>query len=125
MLRYLKAILWTVFIFIISAIPGSTFPKPPVPDFDKLVHSGVYFVLYFLFAAAFYSRNMKIALKTQFVIALLCVLYGGILEYLQSAFFIMRSGSWLDFLANALGVVVGIFAVNLLEKKQPGLLKKI
>jgi VanZ family protein len=42
------------------------------------------------------------------VIMILPILYGGLIEVLKERFFYPRTGDWMDWVADVLGVVLGI-----------------
>ena len=97
-------------ILIISGFPGNKVPKIPVWQFDKLIHSIIYLVLSILLLMPFsvqYITNKK-RLKTQLIIILVGISYGGFMEILQHYIFINRSGNLYDFIANAIGAIIGV-----------------
>lgn len=115
-------IFWLILIIIISGFPGDKVPEIPVWQFDKLVHSVIYFVLSLTILYAYneqYSKPSK-----RLIIGMLAVtigiFYGGIMEILQHYIFINRSGNWYDFVANAFGAILGVlfypFVMKLLPK---------
>jgi len=53
------------------------------------------------------TRKKNIGYYT--LVILFPILYGGLLEILQHYFFPPRTGDWFDFLANAIGVLIGYF----------------
>lgn len=90
-----------------------TLPVHDVPSFegmDKLVH----FLMYLGFAAVIamdhYRLDVPFCSKKMFFWALLFpIAYGGLIEVLQENFFPPRTGEWIDWISDALGVVVGYF----------------
>jgi VanZ family protein len=97
----LPAILWAVFILILSLSPTESAPKIHIPYFDKFVH----FCMYAVFAAAllfdFYKENARYSrVKTLIVTSF----YGLFTEWLQT-FTSYRSFEWADFIANVLGAL--------------------
>lgn len=98
-------------------MPGQQVPELPFWNFDKLVHGAVYFWL-----AIFLYYDLKMHTgdgfwrRNSYPLTLVCSIgYGGLLEVLQAFVFINRSGSWLDFWANTLGVVAAGVSVNILN----------
>jgi VanZ family protein len=107
---FIPAIIWLLVILIISGFPGNKVPKIPVWQFDKLIHSIIYLVLSILLLMPFsvqYITNKK-RLKTQLIIILVGISYGGFMEILQHYIFINRSGNLYDFIANAIGAIIGV-----------------
>lgn len=104
----MPALLWSALIFILCFIPGSTLPKEDWLDkiyFDKIVHAGLYFVLFLLiaFARGGYRGNPAV------FAAVLCLLQGLLVEFLQGAIpALERSFDGWDILANAVGVLLAI-----------------
>ena len=104
------SILWTLIILILCCTPGKYIPNTTwleVLNFDKLVHSSLFFVLIVLWLMYInYYKNLN---KLRTILTLvLCVFYGGILEILQANVFSQRSGDWFDFIANTLGCLIGL-----------------
>ena len=102
-------------IAIILLVTFLSFFKPPstdldnVPGIDKLVHTGMYFVMASLLWWEFYKgqKNTHAPIWHAWVGAFLCpLLYGGIVELLQEYCTEHRGGEWLDFAANSAGVII-------------------
>ncbi|MDF1672543.1 MAG: VanZ family protein [Vicingaceae bacterium] len=118
---YIPAIVWLVIITVISGFPGNHVPKLPVWQFDKLVHSVIYFVLSICLLYGFHSQYKaeNTRLRTAVIIIIFGVFYGGFMEILQHYIFINRSGNWYDFIANAIGSVLGVFIYPFVIKLLP------
>lgn len=98
------SLLWAAIIFGLCATPGQFIPSASWLDLlsvDKLVHAGIFFVLASLAIVGAAKRSNKKAVLPACVSA--CILYGGLLEYMQAACFTNRSADWLDFIANSFG----------------------
>lgn len=103
-----------------------SFFKPPstdlddVPGIDKLVHTGMYFVMAGLLWLEFYRGRRKTGAPIwhAWIGAFLCpLIYGGMVELLQEYCTEHRGGEWLDFGANSLGVILAaIVAYFILPK---------
>jgi VanZ family protein len=110
--KYVPAILWSALIFVLCFIPGSAIPQEDWLDtiyFDKIVHAGLYFVLYillFLGLKNYNLRNIGLAL-------LVCLVQGILIECLQGSIQILERSfdSW-DIAANFVGSVTAIFFVK-------------
>lgn len=92
------AVLLALVIGYESLLPGSGLP--PTRHSDKIVHFVAYFTLAFMFCASVSTRWRKAAL-------LGVIAYGGLIEILQSAMALGRTGSWGDMAANIGGALIG------------------
>ncbi|GAB3934351.1 VanZ family protein [Larkinella terrae] len=104
------AIAWTIIIFIGCAWP-SDYPSPGLTVNDKLLHVSI-FGLWGLLWVTIYRFPVRL-----FIIG---VVYGFLIEIYQLVMPINRDFEWLDLLADAcgilLGLVVGILVVRRLMK---------
>ena len=105
------AILITVGILCLSLIkmPNTNIK---VAHIDKLYHSFAYFVLTITWLFAFYKRQEK-----KLVIIISCIIFGIIIEILQSTLTVYRTGDYYDILANSLGVLLALLIFNIFFKK--------
>jgi VanZ family protein len=105
------ALLWSLAIFRLSAIPGDELP--PLPGWwsaDKLAHGFVYAVLGALCwygARRTWGRDSRAAY--QLIIAGLCTTLYGITDELHQAFTPHRSPDVFDVLADLVGGLLGAF----------------
>ena len=102
-------------ITIIMLVTFLSFFKPPstdlndVPGIDKLVHTGMYFVMASMLWWEFYKGQKKTQAPIwhAWVGAFFCpLIYGGLVELLQEYCTQHRGGEWLDFAANSAGVII-------------------
>ena len=108
-MRYTIAIGWVVVTAILHAIPGSDFPVVSFSDFfqlDKLIHSIIFMTGVYLFAVAF-KEQQKIQFLRHIVISF--IVYGLLLEVLQGLVFVERSADIFDWLADIIGVFLGVW----------------
>lgn len=94
--------------------PFQDFPEVAVPMLDKWAHFVVFGTLYFLWADAISKTKIEITMIFRLAIALL--LYGIIIELIQHYWYVSRTGDTLDVLANAIGIVLGLFAKKLKQR---------
>ena len=77
--------------------------------------------MYLVLAAALVwtvNKPVKPAMAKYYLIVIaLPVLYGGALELIQQYFFPPRTGDWLDFLADAVGVLLGYSIMIKIDKR--------
>jgi len=110
------AVGWFLLTTLLLAMPGNALPKTNlvnIPNFDKLVHVGLFAVLTFLVVNAFTKPTYyKIT-----VVALAAILYGTIMEYVQLHLVAYRSFEGIDIIADAIGAIAGILVFSLMVKK--------
>lgn len=116
---FVKAFIWAILIFIGSSISGNSLNEIKfinIPGLDKLIHFTWYFVLC-LFLLSGIKRKLGVINIFHIVsITILCIGYGGLLEYLQKTFFVSRSMDIFDFIANSSGAIVGALLFSSLYK---------
>lgn len=120
---YWAAFLWAAFIMLLCGLPGSDLPDINFWDIDiedKIAHAGVFGILGFLMVYGSARRKTKpiISRKHTLNLILIAAAYGALTEIFQGLFFPSRFADFTDFIANAIGAVLGIvFAKKLLIKK--------
>lgn len=107
-IRY--ALLWAIFILILSSIPGSDIPKVSYWQMDKFVHAFLFLILSFLLIRGFKKQSRFFLLKHYAILftIICCIAYGGLLEVLQDVVFEDRSADIYDFIANSIGSILGL-----------------
>lgn len=109
------AIAWTFVVLLLYALPGYTvrYNEPwEWMRLDKLVHFSIFFLLNYLWIAAFSNRTTKRSM----VITLAIISYGAILEGFQSSWFIERTSDLQDFIANSAGAILAL-PISLIKPK--------
>lgn len=91
------------------------YTMPPIENGDKWVHWLAFMILtLFLF---WDSKAIGVkSWKTWLLSVLFPVIYGGFIEVLQDKFFYPRIGDWRDWLADCMGVLVGIIVWLIIQK---------
>jgi VanZ family protein len=118
------SILVALIIMYLSLADSHTFDKAPfinVPNFDKVVHLGMYFGL----MSVIILENRK-TIKSRgylYLIGLIPLLYGILMEILQATLTLTRSGSFYDALADAAGVFLSILLWLWLKPKIEQIIK--
>lgn len=105
-LLLILSIVWAIIIFILCTMPSGSLPKIRIPHFDKMAHSGFFFVQSVLLSLLLRFRTKRRYRQIVFLSTLLTFVYGGIIELLQDRFF-NRTGDWYDLLADMLGGFCG------------------
>lgn len=112
-LKYLKrqpfSIVLIAVIWVICMIPVPETPIDNIKFVDKWTHLIMYATLVVIVMAEYGYRNTGINKKHLLVGGLLLpILMGGIVELAQAYLTHgVRSGDWLDFLANSVGALIG------------------
>jgi len=114
--RRYPAILWTLVIFILLALPGTMLPSEgnfKIPNFDKYVHVSI-FCLFVLLWSIYYgakpdTKNGHIF----FVIFIIACLYGTAMEFVQKYFIPFRDFDLYDILADVVGACIGYLMMRL------------
>jgi VanZ family protein len=103
------SILIALIIMYLSLANAHTFDKAPfidIPNIDKAVH----FCMYFGFMSVIILEN-KNNIKSNghlFLLGLIPLSFGILMEILQATLTVTRSGSFFDALANSAGILVSI-----------------
>jgi VanZ family protein len=116
MIRFLKKylgilffpIVWTIVIGILLALPGSMLPSESgfsIPQFDKVVHIGLFGGFVFLWNLYLSNRVAAISrlLRWFFLIYVLANAYGIGMEYVQKYYIPMRDFDEADIIADMIG----------------------
>jgi VanZ family protein len=98
-------------VVFLSLLKPPAIADPPFPGWDKFVHfcmyGGISGILWLEFFFNYRYEQEKMKPWKVVVGAILCpVLLGGLMELGQMYLTSYRSGNWLDFMANAGGILV-------------------
>lgn len=109
---------YTVGITVALLLPARELPRATFIPGDKIVHVGIHTVLIFVWLLyALRKRFNTIPWKMYATIAVLCTVYGIIVEFFQEWITTSRNADVLDVLANSLGTLLGL-ALFLFWKKK-------
>ena len=119
--KHTPARLWTVFIFLLMAIPGNMLPKEEktfIPNFDKLIHATLFGSFVFLWSIYYDTRKEKNNhSNSRFVLILIIAcLYGVATELMQKYLIPNRDYDIFDIMADSIGAVLGFIFVLLTVK---------
>ena len=122
---FLPGIIWFILSFFLLAMPGDNLPESglfDIPFFDKYVHFGMFFLLTFLFCYPFFVNynSFSIRMLTAYKIALISIVYGIAMEYVQKYFVAGRSFDVVDILFDSLGSGSGVLGIWILDQKKIG-----
>ena len=102
-------LLWSLGLFCLSSLPGSSFPSVSVPSADKLVHLALYSVLGALCARALRRSSRLRGAPAILVAAAVATLYGASDE-IHQLFVRGRSAELADVAADGVGGLLGAAA---------------
>jgi VanZ family protein len=112
------SVLTALIILYLSLANSHTFDSVPlinIPYFDKFVHFGMYFVL----MSSIILEHRKTINKSSvlFLVGLIPLSYGILLEIMQSTLTVTRSGSIYDALADFTGILFSILLWLLIKPR--------
>ena len=112
----LLSILWTIIIFYLTLAPddGGQSWYSSIPHFDKLAHIGLFFI-WSVFLMLNFRTSENISAKNVTTVIGIGLLLGGLTEYLQG-FVEGRNEDLSDFVADSMGIGLGIFFTFLAKK---------
>lgn len=104
-LYFTPALVWGIFILYFSTMPGPEVPGLLKSLNDKLIHAAIYFVatLLIYFGTHRFIYSNPISGKALTIACIISILFGGLIELLQSYYVPGRVGDWNDFIANTSG----------------------
>ena len=100
----------TIVFLSLLQLPSS---KINIINIDKAYHSIAYFALGITWLFAYYKKPEK-----KYFIVICCIIFGIIIEVLQSSLTSYRTGDYVDAIANSCGVLLALFIFNLFVKKK-------
>ena len=106
------AVLWTAFIFYALTKEPSGLPKfkwLTLTGVDKAIHFVIFAIDSLLIQLAIEAKNR---IGTAVFTIAFCISFGGFLELVQHYFVEGRTGDAIDWIADALGAVVGAILVK-------------
>jgi len=126
--KLIAPLLWTILIAVACCLPGKMLPSETgfrIPEFDKLVHAGMFGG--FIFLWALYTSNKitdnRVLLRWFFLFFVLSNAYGIGMEFIQKCCVPLRDYDEADIIADMVGAGIGYGLSNLLLL--PQLVKKV
>ena len=117
--NFYKSILVLLIIFFLSIISGQKIEQVNIniQHFDKIVHLLMYMFLSLILAYDIQKSNANISLRKTVLIVLFSVLlYGGMMELIQQYLIKTRTGDWLDFASDTIGIILAVLVINFYHK---------
>jgi len=104
---------------VICMMPAHHIPHVTIPQFDKIVHTGIYIIFGIL---TYYGWTMQTSFfglhrKTIIKIIVLLSAYGLLIEVMQEALTADRHFEWFDELADIAGSVIGVLMAKTIIKR--------
>jgi len=117
---WLPACLWAILVFVLSSIPRLSTPPIGVKFADKFYHLVEYLIFGFLLARAFLSMSAQGREHKAILAAAALGIFWGMTDEIHQAFVPGRDASFLDFFADAAGVLfVSAFIWWKMKRKTP------
>jgi len=116
---FYKSIIWTIIIIILSNISGDSVDNVNIniPFMDKIVHSGLYFILSFLLTWDLNKLDIYKFSKNAIITIIYSTSVGLFMEITQKYLAQNRSFDIFDELFNIIGVLSGILFFYKFENK--------
>ncbi len=120
--KFLPGIAWFFVVAVLTLMPGSDVPEigwmDAIPNFDKLVHAGLFGGLTFFFCLAYFKSSLSHRQKiNHFIrITLAAIVWGITVEFLQKYFIPGRDFDLLDWAADSVGALLALwFCIRMLK----------
>ena len=123
-LKYnLPTLLWATVILLLTLLPAASLPVTPAWElisFSTASHAFVFFLLAFLMLRSFTNQNTFSYLYQNAGIAtfIISVLFGVMIEILQSTMGLGRQGDIMDVVSNTIGTFMGILIYYLFRQTE-------
>ncbi|MDX1627946.1 MAG: VanZ family protein [Fulvivirga sp.] len=108
---FVGALLWAVFILVLTLTPGKSIPDLTLLSYDKLGHAFVFMILSFLISKGFQELRRKALISTVTTLVI-TTFYGFLIEFSQD-YIPDRNMDWFDAIANIIGSILGVLVFYL------------
>jgi VanZ family protein len=118
LIYWLPVLVYCLIIFIQSSFPATEH----IPEFDfsdKLLHAAVYAVLGMLLYRAFNAMHKRPSTASLVVLSILITALYGASDEVHQYFVPSRNAEFLDFAADAVGGMIGVMVVVVINKNKP------
>ena len=118
---FLPGIAWFFIVAVLTLMPGKDVPQIgwlDFPNFDKLVHAGLFGGLALLFGLPLLKAQLSFQQKIHFFlrISLAAIVWGITVEFLQKFFIPGRDFELLDWAADSVGVLIALWLLIMMLK---------
>ena len=113
--KFLPGVAWFFIVNFLTLMPGNDVPKvgwlDRIPNFDKVVHAGLFGGMTFLFCMAYFKSHFSYTQKVNHFIrlSLAAIVWGISVEFIQKYFIPGRTFDLSDWLADSIGVMVALW----------------
>ena len=112
---YWKTIVVCIGILYVSLVRDPGISLPTFAGADKWIHGLMYAILGGI--ACWDSIGMKMSgWRLGLIAIVLPIVYGGAIEVIQEQWFAPRSGEWMDWGADCIGVIMGATAIMISKR---------
>ncbi|MFN3386711.1 MAG: VanZ family protein [Candidatus Thermochlorobacter sp.] len=119
-LLWLPALLCAILIFIQSSIPGEKIPPSALFTYDKLIHTGIYFVFSLCLAFALRKQTHFSYLREHwFMSGILIATFYAISDETHQLFVPKRVADIVDLNADIFGILLAFFLFRFTVSRQP------
>ncbi len=113
-MRFLISLAYLSLVVYLELMPASFVPEFRFPGTDKVIHACMYFGLTFLVCWTFHAEKNHYRV---FLIVLIAVTWGILMEIVQFEMKYGRSFEWIDILSNSLGALMSAMLFYLFSKE--------
>lgn len=120
LLNYLGAIAWAIVMLVLMGAPSNDMPSMATfAGFDKLAHTGSFFVLTVFLLQGFdlQSKGRMPKAKAFFITLIISVIFAFATEALQYYMSAGRQADWWDIFADFVGVGMALFSYLVLYRR--------
>lgn len=112
---YWKSLFITSIIIYGCLLRKPVYTLPPIENGDKWIHGLAFMVLTIILFLD--GSKMKLESPKKWAITICFpIILGGVIEFLQEKFFFPRTGEWIDWLADCIGMFAGTLFLYLMTK---------
>ena len=110
--KFIPGIAWFFLVVYLTCLPGNKLPHITwiinIPEYDKLIHIGLFGGLTFLFCLPFYRSSFDAVQRLQYFtkIAVAVAIWGLAIEFIQKYWIPGRSFDLLDWAADSMGSLI-------------------
>jgi len=120
-INYAWAILWAIIMMILLLLPANEFPAGNYfPGFDKLVHTGSFYLLttLVLFGRVVDTKRRATKIKTFLIALFVGSFFAFLTEGAQMYLTQTRQADWWDIFADYVGIGMALFSYLLLYNRK-------
>jgi VanZ family protein len=112
---YWKSILVGIGILYVSLVRAPGINLPSLSGDDKWVHLVMYSILGCVLSWDSWKMQLE-GWRLWMITMVIPIAYGGIIELVQEQWFAPRSGEWMDWGADCIGVLAGAIALMIIRR---------